>query len=97
MKKYTITVQYDNGVVKEHVVRSTASTWFVIESLLAHKNQKVLNMKREFIDKNGNSWEWEESAETVAAVEQLHKPKFAGNYNGPLYAPHPDIKKDENQ
>ena len=47
---------------------------------------------RTFVDKNGNSWEWEETAETVKAVEQLTK--FAGNYPGPLYAPHPDIKKD---
>ena len=44
---------------------------------------------RTFIDKNGNSWEWEETAETVKAVEELAK--FAGNYPGPLYAPHPDL------
>jgi hypothetical protein len=55
--------------------------------------------KREFIDKNGNSWEWEETAETIKALEELHKsnteiePKFAGNYPGPLYAPHPHVKK----
>ena len=72
MKKYTITVQYDNGVVKEHVVRSTASIWFVTESLSAHKKQKVLNMKREFIDKNGNSWEWEETTEAIEAIKNLH-------------------------
>jgi hypothetical protein len=45
---------------------------------------------RTFVDKNGNSWEWEETPETVKAVTELAK--FAGNYNGPLYAPHPDLK-----
>jgi len=28
--------------------------------------------KREFIDKNGNTWNWEETPETVAAIKQLH-------------------------
>ena len=45
---------------------------------------------RTFIDKNGNSWEWEETPETVKVVEELAK--FAGNYEGPLYAPHPELK-----
>ena len=43
---------------------------------------------RTFIDKNGNSWEWEETPETVKALEDLHNK----NYEGPLYAPHPDLK-----
>lgn len=43
---------------------------------------------RTFTDKNGNSWEWEETEETVKALKSLH----AGDYQGPLYAPHPDIK-----
>jgi hypothetical protein len=54
---------------------------------------------RNFVDKNGNSWEWEETPETIKAIKQLHetvkqvnKIKFAGNYSGPLYAPHPDLK-----
>ena len=47
---------------------------------------------RNFVDKNGNSWEWEETVETVKAVQELAK--FAGNYNGPLYAPHPDLKNE---
>jgi hypothetical protein len=49
---------------------------------------------RNFVDKNGNSWEWEETPETVEALKQLHQTevKFAGNYEGPLYAPHPDLK-----
>lgn len=48
---------------------------------------------RQFVDKHGNTWEWEETPEVVKAVEQLHQPKFAGNYAGPLYAPHPDLNK----
>jgi hypothetical protein len=28
---------------------------------------------RTFIDKNGNSWEWEETEELQKAVEELHK------------------------
>ena len=27
---------------------------------------------RTFVDKNGNSWEWEETSETVDALKQLH-------------------------
>ncbi len=27
---------------------------------------------RTFIDKNGNSWEWEETPETINALKQLH-------------------------
>ena len=61
--------------------------------------------KRTFNDKHNNQWEWEETPETVEALKQLHRTpvvitdlressKFAGNYQGPLYAPHPDIKKD---
>lgn len=56
---------------------------------------------RTFVDKNGNSWEWEETAETVEALKQLHETtkavnekKFAENYPGPLYAPHPNINKE---
>jgi hypothetical protein len=49
-------------------------------------------MTRTFVDKNGNSWEWEETTETVEALKELNK--FAGNYPGPLYAPHPNIKDD---
>ena len=28
---------------------------------------------REFIDSNGNTWNWEETPEVIAAVKQLHK------------------------
>ena len=46
---------------------------------------------RTFTDKNGNSWSWEETKETQKALKELH----AGNYPGPLYAPHPNIKDKE--
>jgi len=29
--------------------------------------------KREFIDSNGNSWEWEETSEVTKAVARLHE------------------------
>ena len=55
--------------------------------------------ERTFVDKNGNSWTWEETSETIEALKQLHETvkkindkKFAGNYPGPLYAPHPNLK-----
>ena len=39
--------------------------------------------------------------ETIEALKQLHETvksvnerKFAGNYPGPLYAPHPDLKNE---
>ena len=28
---------------------------------------------RTFVDKNGNSWEWEETPETIEALKQLHE------------------------
>ena len=30
-------------------------------------------MTRTFVDKNGNSWEWEETPETIEALKQLHE------------------------
>ena len=47
---------------------------------------------RTFTDKNGNSWSWEETKETEKALKELHN--FAGNYPGPLYAPHPRLKNE---
>jgi len=47
---------------------------------------------RTFVDKNGNSWEWEETEETVKAVKELAN--FAGNYPEPLYAAHPNLKNE---
>jgi hypothetical protein len=43
---------------------------------------------RTFVDKHGNSWEWEETPEVKKALEELH----SNNYEGPLYAPHPNLK-----
>jgi len=43
---------------------------------------------RTYTDKNNNDWTWEETPETIEALKQLH----AGNYESPLYAPHPDLK-----
>ena len=40
-----------------------------------------------------DTWEWEETPEVLAALEKLNRPKFAGNYKGPLYAPHPELKR----
>jgi len=45
---------------------------------------------RTFVDKNGNSWEWNETPEVVEALKNLH----SGNYKGPLYAPHPDLNNE---
>jgi hypothetical protein len=28
---------------------------------------------RTFIDKNGNSWEWEETSETIQALKEFHE------------------------
>ena len=28
---------------------------------------------KQFVDKNGNTWEWEETEETRKALKQLHK------------------------
>jgi len=60
--------------------------------------------KRTFVTKSGDTWEWEETPEFVKAIEIYYhivennkkadsKPKFAGNYPGPLYSPHPDLKR----
>lgn len=55
--------------------------------------------ERTYTDKHNNQWTWEETPETIEALKQLHETvkvvnekKFAGNYPGPLYAPHPDLK-----
>ena len=48
--------------------------------------------KKTFVTKSGTTFEWEETQETVESLKELNK--FAGNYPGPLYAPHPNIKRD---
>ena len=47
---------------------------------------------RTFVDKHGNEWNWDETPEVVKAIKELDK--FAGNYPGPLYTPHPHIKEN---
>ena len=54
--------------------------------------------KKTFVDRNGNEWNFEETPETIDALKQLHSTikkvnqnKSAGNYPGPLYAPHPNL------
>ncbi len=49
--------------------------------------------KRIYTQKDGTIWEWEETKETKEALKQS-PPEFRGNYEGPLYAPHPDINKN---
>ena len=53
-------------------------------------------MKRQFVSTKGDTWEWEETPETAEALKKLHAPEFAGNYEGPLYAPHPELKRPNN-
>ena len=48
---------------------------------------------RTYTDKNGNEWTWEETPEIAKALKEYRE--FAGNYQGPLYAPHPNIKKEQ--
>jgi len=45
-----------------------------------------------FTGKTGDVWTWEETPEVIAALEEYRR--FAGNYPGPLYAPHPHIKNE---
>jgi len=34
---------------------------------------KLKVTKRQLVDKNGNRWEWEETEETLKAIQQLQK------------------------
>ena len=34
---------------------------------------------RTFVDKNGNSWEWEETEEVLQALKELHETKTNTN------------------
>ena len=45
--------------------------------------------ERTFTGKTGDVWTWEETPEVVEALKKLH----SGDYQGPLYAPHPDLKR----
>jgi hypothetical protein len=48
---------------------------------------------KQIVTKSGDTFEWEETPEVIEALKILNKPKFAGNYKGPLYAPHPELKR----
>ena len=47
---------------------------------------------RNFTTKSGTTFEWEETPAVLKAVKDLTN--FAGNYPGPLYAPHPNLKNE---
>ena len=47
---------------------------------------------RTYTTKSGNTFEWEVTPEVIAAVKNLTE--FAGNYPGPLYAPHPNLNSE---
>ena len=57
--------------------------------------------KKTFTGRGGETWEWDETPEVVAALKKLHNTVVENrinrphDYQGPLYAPHPDLKKDE--
>jgi hypothetical protein len=38
-----------------------------------------------------DEWETPEDEDAFKHIEEQQKPFFAGNYEGPLYAPHPDL------
>ena len=40
---------------------------------------------KKVVTKSGDIFEWEETPEVIEALKILNKPKFAGNYKGPLY------------
>lgn len=57
--------------------------------------------KKQTVVKSGDTWEWEETPETIEALKQLHKTVVNNrvnrphDYQDPLYAPQPNIKKLE--
>ena len=57
--------------------------------------------KKTFTGRGGETWEWDETPEVVAALKKLHNTVVENrinrphDYQGPLYDPHPDLKKDE--
>lgn len=47
---------------------------------------------RTFVDKNGNSWEWTETPETVKAIQELAK--FSGDYSGSFQVSNVDLNNE---
>ena len=62
---------------------------------------------RQFVSTKGDTWEWEETPEVIAAVANLHKSvketeRRIANLNlkrphTPSYSPRPDVKKLEEE
>ena len=55
---------------------------------------------KSFTDKNNNEWTWEETPEVLAALKKLHgtvEAQRPHDYPGPLYAPHPDLIKNNDK
>lgn len=46
-----------------------------------------MTTKRQFIDKNGNTWEWEETPDTLKAIQRLHDDTARINAQTPPDAP----------
>lgn len=42
---------------------------------------------KQFVDKNGNTWEWEETEETRQALKRLHKTSAEVNLQAPPTKP----------
>ena len=54
------------------------------KSIFINPNLSLTDMtNREFIDKNGNTWNWEETPETVAALKKLHNTSVNNRVNKP--------------
>jgi len=78
--------------MKLESVTLTANTIAKNTLIATNSKRKTLNLVanmtlRTFTDKNGNEWSWEETPEVIKALKEVHK-----DYDGPLYAPHPDLK-----
>ena len=58
----------------EHLLCTQGGQEF--ESPILHCRSDTMKLKvtqRQFVDKNGNTWEWEETEETLKAIKQLQK------------------------
>ena len=46
-----------------------------------------MTQKRQYIDKNGNQWEWDENPETLKAIQRLHDTYRLTQHQTPLESP----------
>jgi len=54
--------------------------------------------KRTFTGKGGETWEWNETPEVVAALKKLHNTVVENRVNRPHdYTPTPEVKKLESE